>query len=183
MADNQRQRESLYPKRIAGISFSEVVYDGVQDARARHDLSDAQLIRGTVAKGLGAYTGDLHTRIEQAAAELGTTDSEVVRGALEKGLEEFVFMERGRKFHERNAGKQLSERVVRRLLMNMDELYTEDEKEQIRREHAGMVLRQPELFKIPGVFCDTCGQYVRSDERGSEWDKRLVAFVKSGKRT
>ena len=93
----RRKRESLYPKRIAGISFSEDDYNRIQAVCANYSLAEAQVIRGAVATGLAVYEGDLQDKIAQAANELRIAESRVARGAIEEGLEEFVRLYRSRK--------------------------------------------------------------------------------------
>lgn len=110
----KRKRESLYPKRIAGISFSEDDYNRIQEICAKHNMAEAQVVRGVVATGLAVYGGDLQNRVAQAAAEFGTTESAVIRGAIEEGLEEFLRMYR-------------SHRRFRMLQELREELGTDDE--------------------------------------------------------
>ena len=93
----QRRRESLYPKRIAGISFSEDDYNRIQAVCGTQSLAEAQVIRGAVATGLVVYEGGLQNRIAQEAAKLGIPESRVVRGAIEEGLEEFLRLYRSQK--------------------------------------------------------------------------------------
>ena len=48
----RRKRASLYPKRIAGISFSEDDYNRIQEICAEHNMAEAQVVRDVVATGL-----------------------------------------------------------------------------------------------------------------------------------
>lgn len=189
----QRKRESRFPHRLQGTFVSEDTYVEIKEACTRHDKSTAEVIRGGLAKGMGAYRTrrgesheenqdpddkDLFETIEEAATELGMKESEIVHGALESGgLEEFLFMERGRRFHERNAGgRALSDDILRRLLLNEDSLYNEEALK--RRLDTPETVRELERklggnILDPSAFCFCCGQYVRKDERGSFRDKRL----------
>lgn len=194
----QRKRESRYPHRLQGTFVSEDTYEGIKEVGGRYGKSTAQVIRGVLDKGLGPYLAPGRTEadeedqgpddvylfetIEGAATELGMRESEVVRGAIERGLEEFLFMARGRRFHERNVGgRALSDDVLRRLLLSEDALYNEEGLEHRLEEvkRSGLLEKSlggphvRELWSDPSAFCHCCGQYVRKSERGSDRDKRL----------
>ena len=93
----KRKRASLYPKRIAGISFSEDDYNRIQEICAEHNISEAQVVRDAVATGLTLHEGDLRNKVIHAMVTLGAPESTVIRGAIEEGLEEFSRMYRSHK--------------------------------------------------------------------------------------
>lgn len=95
--ERKRKRISLYPERIAGISFGAEDYRRIKEVCSQFDMSESEVVRGTVAKGLGAYETNVHARIEQVALEHGLSESAVVRGAINEGLDEYLRLLRSRK--------------------------------------------------------------------------------------
>ena len=95
--ETRRRRESLYPRRIAGISFGEEDYQRIQETCKRYDMSEAQLVRGTVTKGLGAFEEGLHEKIQEFATEFGIPEHMVVSGAIKEGLDEYLRMSRSKR--------------------------------------------------------------------------------------
>ena len=88
--ETKRKRESLYPRRIAGISFGEADYQRIQRVCQDHRLTEAQVIRTSVSNGLVAYDSKVHKPIRDAAKEFGIEEHLVVLGAINQGLREYV---------------------------------------------------------------------------------------------
>ena len=96
--ETKRKRDKLYGKRIAGMSFSEEDYGRIQVVCEKRGMSEAQVVRGSVAFGLGVYEmDDIDRRIQKAAEELHLKAYLVVRGAIREGLEEYLRLSRSRR--------------------------------------------------------------------------------------
>lgn len=100
--ERKRKRDGggPYPRRIAGISFGEEDYQRIQVVCRHYGLTEAQVVRGSVSYGLGAYDPSLHQDILDAAEEFSVDERLVVLGALKEGLPEYERQIRSRWRHE-----------------------------------------------------------------------------------
>ena len=169
--ETKRKRESLYPRRIAGISFGELDYQRIQTVCEHYGMSEAQAVRGSVSNGLVAYDPGIHERIRTAAEEFGVDDHVVVLGAIKEGLDEYRRQHRSRRRLE-----QL--RRFRDELGDEDRILDEALREYLER-HADVLERQMEEEEFFQKTID------REDEQQDEDDRELQAdFDKvTGKRS
>lgn len=84
------KREIKYPQRIAGMSFGEEDYQGVQSVRRELGLTEAEVVRRCVSIGLLAYEGSLGERIRRAAVDDNVSVRTIVEGAVTHGLSDFL---------------------------------------------------------------------------------------------
>lgn len=161
-----RKRVSLYPKRIAGISFSEDDYNRIQAICAEGGMAEAQVIRGAVAAGLVVFEGGLQSRIAQVSTELGLTETQTMRGAVEEGLDQFLVKQRSRnrvamlqEFEQQlGSGNEELKTALRDYLqketlfqetIDTDEDEQEEEDKEQQRKFDELRARQPQAKSVP----------------------------------
>ena len=89
-AEGERLRpKAKYPKRVAGLAFSEADFKDVRRISSNREVSEAQVVRECVSIGLAIYSDDeLQRRIEDAAFTHRKRERDIVYNAIQQGLEE-----------------------------------------------------------------------------------------------
>ena len=81
--------KAKYPKRIAGLAFSEADFKAVRQISLNREVSEAQVVRECVSIGLAIYADDqLRRRIEDAAFQHAKRERDIVYNAMQGGLDE-----------------------------------------------------------------------------------------------